>query len=84
MPRIAITLAALFLSSIAAHADWSALEVYVVVAAAFLGCQCQKINFLGNLDFIDGVESAGEQDFIDQPIQLGDIPFQSRLALWVG
>ena len=57
-----------------------AIERGVVIARAFLGRQCQQVQFLGIGIVGQGAQPAGQQDFIEQVIQLGDILFQANAS----
>ncbi len=65
-------------------ADHCALELGVVIAGAHLGGKRQEIELFGRHSFGHGVEPAGQQDLVHQPVELGDVLLEANLALRVG
>ena len=56
----------------------------MLVARTLLAGEREQVDLLVRLPLGDGVEAAGEQDLVDQRIELRDIALEIELALGVG
>src|SRR6267143_2082597 len=63
---------------IAGDADRLTFELGVLVARAFLGGDGEDIHVLGSFR-LGEVEAAGEENFVDQAIELGDVLLEAAL-----
>src|SRR5262249_35342065 len=71
-------------SRIAAHDDRPAIELNALVAGAFLCGEREQVHVFLSLETFHRVEAAGEQDLVDQRVELGDVLLEAGLALRVG
>ena len=69
---------------IAAHGEWLAVELGVVVASAFFRGKREQVHTFIGFQLLQGVKAAGKQDLVDQRIEFCDILLQLGFSLRLG
>ena len=70
-------------TGIAANSDRLAFE-FAIIAGAFLGGEREQIDLFACLQRTDRLDLARQQDFVDQPVELGDVALQVGGVFRVG
>ena len=65
---------------VAAHRHGLAFEAAIRVVRAFLCRERDEVDRLIDVELVGGLEPAGEQNLVDQLVELGDVALELRLA----